>query len=614
MKRILKLKRKISIRLTQRDGGLYVDEGFEPEFAHLWSKLFDGHVIKEHENVQPIIYESITGIQLIIDEIYTSGPVVIDVGSEDESFELTLFPRDGVLAFGIFDITGARLLQRQLQRQKDAIEIIDHAHPGALFQIKRAANSIMSLDFASPRLPEIMQIPGLSVDTFIETMNPGARDKLYEAFRTNNGDKEILVDGTLEEPNKRYWTIRASLLDTEEDGTTTFLGVLENNTEKMLQLEQIKYTSNFLSSITKNVPVGIAVSNIPKKQYLYVNQELCRITGYQEESFLTGGLAFTRDNLLIEERDKFFTNLDLGRAFYNSPDASIDQTVQGQVRIRTKEGDERHLLVTFKPLGDKSNDGFYDTFIHLSEDITERVRLENQRRKEEVLLIQSNKMAELGEMASCIAHEINNPLSIMVHLLENIESKYNDEEFKHLFQTLDRISKIVKSLTGFARDAGEAGPGDEPIPLSVIIADTMLLCQNRLLNRNILFESTGELDACPHINDTLLSQVLLNLINNSYDALEKQEQEGRWMKLSATTRGNALSIVFSDSGPAPDIKIMQSWFEPFYTSKPKGKGTGLGLSICQNLLRAAGGAIRPLNTQHTSFQISLPLWKKSESK
>src|SRR5690606_37086744 len=138
-------------------------------------------------------------------------------------------------------------------------------------------------------------------------------------------------------------------------------------------------------------------------------------------------------------------------------------------------------------------------------------------------------------------------------------------------------------LTGFARDAGEAGPSDQPIPLSSIIEDTMLLCQNRLLNRNIDFKASGDLEACPHINETLLSQVFLNLINNSYDALETQPNS-RWMKLEAKVKGNALSIIFSDSGLAPNIEVMQGWFEPFTTSKPKGKGTGLGLSICQNLL------------------------------
>ena len=458
-----------------------------------------------------------------------------------------------------------------------------------------------------------MQIPGFSGDDFIQSLDETTRLDIYEAFRQNDGKSEIHFEGSFEEPHKRYWTIRASFLEVEDDGSTIFFGVLENNTEKMLQIEQIKYTSSFLSSLTKNIPIGVAVSDISQKKYLYVNQELCRISGHPEESFLAGGLSFTRDTLLLDGQDEFFSNLDKGQAYYNSPNANLDHSLQGQIRIRTKTGDERHLLVTFRPLGEKSPNGSYDTFIHLSEDITERVRLENQRRKEEVLLVQSNKMAELGEMASCIAHEINNPLSIMSHLLENIESRHNDDEFKHVFQTLERISKIVKSLTGFARDAGEAGPGDEPISLSQIISDTMLLCQNRLLNRNIAIDFSGDLEACPHINDTLLSQVLLNLINNSYDALEHLP-ENRWMKLTASIKGNAVSITFTDSGLAPDIKTMQSWFEPFVTSKPKGRGTGLGLSICQNLLRAAGGAIRPLRTKHTSFQISLPLWQKQESK
>lgn len=594
------------------DGGFYLKGPIDNDFAALWSRIFPNCQLTREVEIFDFLSQEIAGLKAIIAELPKSGPVSIDVGDKESSFEITLFPNFGDVVIDLVDTTGLRSLQRKIQRQHAAIELIDHAHPGALFQVKRDSQGLMSFDFASPRLPEIMEMPGLTVENFIQSMSDKTRDTIYDAFRKSDGTHEIVFEGTLDEPYKRYWTIRASVLDKDDDGSITFLGVLENNTEKMLQLEQIKYTSSFLSSITQNVPIGIAVSNIPKKQYLYVNQELCRITGHPEESFLSGGFAFWRDKVLLHHQEQLFENLDQIRDYYQSSATNFNHSVKLNLSIRTKGGDERHLFLLVRPLGEKSEQGTYDTFIHLLEDITERVRLENQRRKEEVLLIQSNKMAELGEMASCIAHEINNPLSIMSHLLENIESRHSDEEFKHVFQTLDRISKIVKSLTGFARDAGEAGPGDKPIALSSVIVDTMLLCQNRLLNRNISLEYSGDLHACPHINDTLLSQVLLNLINNSYDALENFEQE-RWMKLTAVIKGNALSITFADSGIAPDIKIMQSWFEPFYTSKPKGKGTGLGLSICQNLLRAAGGAIRPLNTKHTSFQISLPLWKESES-
>lgn len=597
--------------LTKRDGGYYIDHEIDPEFQYYWSKVFNGHLLKHDEDVLPILVNNIDGIDKILSEIPKSGPVVLDVGVEGKDcYEITIVPLENTLVWGIFDISGSRLLQRQIQRQKETIELIDHAHPGALFQVKRDENLMLSFDFVSPRLAEVLQIPNLSVEEFMHSVSKESREKIFNYFRYNNGESEIVFDGILEKPQIRYWNLRASLLAHDDNNTTTFLGVLENNTEKMLQLEQIKYTSTFLSSITQSVPIGIAVSNLPEKRYLYVNQEFCHITGYKEEDFLNGGFAFWRDNILLHHKEHLFENLDQIHHHFNIDNRPIDVPIKLNITILNRKGEERSILVSVRPLGEKSPSGSYDTFIHLLEDITERVRLENQRRKDEILLVQSNKMAELGEMASCIAHEINNPLSIMSHLLENVESRHPDDEFQHIFLTLERISKIVKALTTFAHDAGGMGPGDTPVPLEQIIKDTMILCHNKLLNKHIRWEVTGDLEACPHINETLLSQVLLNLINNSYDALEDVEGE-KWMKLEISVKNGGLSIIFSDAGIAPDITVMQSWFEPFHTSKPKGKGTGLGLSICQNLLRSAGGAIRPLVRYNTSLQISLPLWPKA---
>lgn len=599
--------------LERHDDQLIICSEVETAFSALFAHFFTSQKIKQNDDIYPYLLAVVPDLRAIINELDQSGSVAVYTSNEETALEITLHPLNAQkILLELEDRTNVRALQRQLHVKQETLELIDQAHPGALFEVKRDHENRISMSFVSPRLAEVMQLENLEVDQFLQNIDADIRKKIFDGLKSCTKTKEFIIEGVLHLPQKRYWLMRASVLTSSND-STILLGVLENTTEKTLQLEQIKYTSVFLSTITQNVPVGIAVSHIPDKRYLYVNNQLCRITGFSEEEFLSKGLALTRDYILADDKDGFFTNLDNARAFYHQDNADKNHAFSAQIRITTKEKQERYINVSFRPLGDKSEHGTYDTFIHLSQDVTSQVLSERQKRKDEILMIQSNKMAELGEMASCLAHEINNPLSIMTHLLENIETRYKDEEIQLAFQVLERMSKIIKALTGFARDAGDSPPGEKAIPLRQIISDTLLLCENRLTNRRIRFETQGDLNVAPYINDTLLSQVLLNLINNSVDALEKSEGP-KWLKINVQVHKNALNINFSDAGKAPDISIMQQWFEPFYTSKPKGHGTGLGLSICQNLLRSAGGIIRPMIRDNTTFQISLPLWPSGPHK
>tara|TARA_R110000868_G_scaffold61524_6_gene187023 strand:+ start:4071 stop:5711 length:1641 start_codon:yes stop_codon:yes gene_type:complete len=541
----------------------------------------------------------------LLAEISSSGSLAANISTDSGSFEVSLFSiNENSVLMTLEDRTSIKNLRKQKQVLDDAIKLIDHAHPGALFQVRRGLDNMMSLEFASPRLGEVLGIPGIEVENFVELIGEAQRHELFETFR--NCQDELMIRGEIPEP-QRYWKIMANILDQDDQGTV-FLGVLENSTARISQMNQLEYTTNFLKSITTNIPIGISISDIETKKYLYVNPELSHITGYSEEEFLTQGLALTKDKLLVDPEEDFFTRLDNLRAYFLSKRPAEDFAIKGIVRVRTKSGDIRVLNIIFRPLGKPDHPEYGKNFIHITEDITDKVSFEEQRRNDEILLVQSNKMAELGEMASCLAHEINNPLSILTHLLEDLADNHSDEiVFEKSFHTLERINKIVKALTSFARDTGDEGPGDEPVSLKQILDDTLLLCHNKLTNARIDFKITGDLSLNPFINDTMLSQVLLNLINNSFDSIQDKSGE-KHILLVISSQKNKIHLEFSDSGIAPSLETCHKWFTPFYTSKPKGKGTGLGLTICKNLLMAAGGDIKPVAAKNTTFLVTLPIW------
>ncbi len=246
----------------------------------------------------------------------------------------------------------------------------------------------------------------------------------------------------------------------------------------------------------------------------------------------------------------------------------------------------------------------------------------------------SAKMASLGEMAGGVAHEINNPLAIlsmtaeqMQDLLqeENIPKKLMQDKLLKIQKTVERISVIVRGLKSFSRD-GSQDPF-EPVQVGFLLADSLALCRERFNNHSVNIE-VGEMQnlAAVSCRPVQISQVILNLLNNSFDAIETQPD--KWIRIdarvieakeakeqglfaSSITAKDRLQkfvrITISDSGRL-DKSLRVKLFQPFFTTKPVGKGTGLGLSISRTILESHHGRLSiDLKSEHTTFYIDLPL-------
>lgn len=237
----------------------------------------------------------------------------------------------------------------------------------------------------------------------------------------------------------------------------------------------------------------------------------------------------------------------------------------------------------------------------------------------QLTMIHNAKFAALGEMAGGIAHEINNPLTVIQGKARQIYNRLNDsststmspeflKESSTVINTMvDRISKIIRGLRTFSR----TGPKD-PFQIAKVVEitnDVIGLCQDKFRMNGIDFRA-GNFDDSLSIScrPTQISQVLLNLLNNSFDAVRVSEE--KWVTLEVGTLEHHVEISVIDSGKGISETVRDKIMQPFFTTKEIGKGTGLGLSISKSIVEDHGGKlIIDERCENTKFVVTLPLKK-----
>lgn len=225
--------------------------------------------------------------------------------------------------------------------------------------------------------------------------------------------------------------------------------------------------------------------------------------------------------------------------------------------------------------------------------VARTAELEAQRER----TLEGEKMAALGEMAAGMAHEINNPVSVIQLTSEQLQDVLSDENpdiemsremAKNIQMTVGRIGKIVRSLKSFARD-GETDPMVET-PVNQIIEETLVLCNEKFRNRGVQLRYEKFPDqlklSCRSVQ---ISQIILNLLQNALDAVEVLPE--KWVEITFTEDSEGTRIMVTDSGGGIPEHIREKILQPFFTTKEVGKGTGLGLSISKGIMDAHHGEL-----------------------
>lgn len=232
---------------------------------------------------------------------------------------------------------------------------------------------------------------------------------------------------------------------------------------------------------------------------------------------------------------------------------------------------------------------------------------------QQLSMINSAKLAALGEMAGGIAHEINNPLSVIDgrarQLIQHISrqsfsAEIGQRDLNTIVSMTDRISKIVKGLKSFSRP-GEKDPY-QLTSLSLIVTNVIALASDKLKNHQIEIKLNLSENVAIPCRSVQIEQVLLNLLNNSCDAISTLPE--KWIAIDVGSQNKKIQLSVTDSGKGISPDIVEKIMQPFFTTKKAGHGTGLGLSISKGLIEDHNGILYYDSlSAHTRFIIEIPI-------
>lgn len=274
-------------------------------------------------------------------------------------------------------------------------------------------------------------------------------------------------------------------------------------------------------------------------------------------------------------------------------------------------GEVRALGLSLTPF---HHEGELQAFVVVVSDLSGTKKAERALEEQKALIFAAAKMSALGEMSSGVAHEINNPVSIIegrVRVLLRVlgtpgaqpDLQEMTTQLESIGHTARRIARIVKTMRSFTHD--ESGEPLARHSTRGIFDDTMSLCRERFQSAGVDLVIEGDLEVDVSCRPAEIVQVLMNLLGNAFDAVQGVQVPCLRMRVASTP--DRATIVVEDNGPGIAPELEDRLFRPFFTTKAVGSGTGLGLSISLRIMERHSGSIAYSRVDGwTRFVVDLP--------
>jgi two-component system NtrC family sensor kinase len=488
------------------------------------------------------------------------------------------------------DVTGASVLARDItgQREKEQRftqlfeslqEGVYISNPeGKLLEVNPALVTILGYDSKEDLLnlpPEQLSIDAGGDPVLGQTGSQSGRTRTRELrLRKKDGGVAVCVD--------------TSTGVMEEGRIVRYQGTLVDVTEKRALEQQLRRQEEFRQHLLESFPDLILVLDL-KGQYTFVSARIGELLGYGPEHLIGKNVDDVEN-----------TSPELA-ALYRTVATGKSSRTSCEYGSRHHDGSWRTMLGMASPLLDA--EGKPAGVIISVRDVTMEKKLEQQ-------IIQSERLAAMGQMIGGFAHELNNPLTSILGMAELLQeggaSEAARKQIVILHQQARRAAEIVQNLQYFARPPA---PGRSQVNLNELVQRTVQMQAYPLRKSNITVDFLQE-PAIPAIvaDPNQLMQVFLNLLLNAEQAIRESREKGT-IRVRIGRNPDSVWIVFQDDGPGIAPENLAHIFDPFFTTRRPGRGTGLGLSICKTVLREHGGNIEAASAPGGGavFTITLPV-------
>ena len=471
-------------------------------------------------------------------------------------------------------------LESIIETAMDAIITVDEGQRIALFN--RAAEQMF-------RIPHGEAV-GQSITRFLPARFRDAHHRQIEAFGQSGVTSRKMgklgrVMGLRSDGEE--FPIEAAISHVDVEGNAYYTVILRDITEHTQVVEKLRRQQEFIETVLETAGALVVVLDRQGK-ILRFNRACEQATGYSSEE-AAGKVVW--DFLLAPDETESMKTV-FGRLIGGEPRSEHEN------EWVATDGQRRCIAWANTVITDAQ--GLADYVVATGIDVTELKKVQEQLRKTE-------RVAELGTLASGMAHEIGTPMNVILGRAEYLMDRVKDEPIKKGLKTIvaqvERITKVMNQLLAFAR---RKSPERGPLQLKDIVENAIELFRERLDRGQVTVESALE-SACPRVfaDGDQMSQVCINLVMNAIHAMP----DGGTLHVGLAPGKDRVILTVADSGHGIARETLPKIFEPFFTTKEFGKGTGLGLTVVKGIIEEHQGTITVESEEGkgTVFTVSLPI-------
>jgi PAS domain S-box-containing protein len=495
------------------------------------------------------------------------------------------------------DITEHRRMERVLRESEQYFKTLAEAHPVAICIVRLEDRKMMhaSQAFADLFGVPLADLPGVDVRRFYVDLRD--RDRLVALLRAHGAVDgfELMqrrADGTV------FPTVLSSRLMEFQGQRAIVSGVLDLTRQKQAeaeiahQREALRASEQRFRTIAEAHPVPVCIMRRSDRRIVYASQRFADLVGMSLGQ--VRGIDYWSLHPQPEDRERLA--LALRR------DGAIGDQ---EAIIRRADGSTFPAAITAHAIEYEGE----EAAIFGVMDLSAQKQAESEIARQREALHQSEKLSALGSLLAGVAHELNNPLSVVVGYAALLRASSNDpknrDRAERIHAAANRCSRIVKSYLALARKKPAARTA---VQINELIEAALEFASYGLRTRDVEIVRDLEADLPTLLADgDQLVQVFMNLIVNAQHALQ-QVPPPRRLRIVSRREPGGVRIEVADNGPGIPPEIASRIFEPFFTTKPQGVGTGIGLSVSAGIVAGHGGEIEvgPSPGGGAVFTIRLP--------